>query len=230
MSASGFSSSSESKKQEVGPNAIDPGEHIHLARWFVGRWLRPRSRSAHLFDDLLGAAYLGLCEAARTYDPARGAKWSVWAAVWMRREVIRAWNTLHDHVHVTRNARQQNVPSPIVLEIDAPYRGDGETTRLDRLPAPGDVEALLDCARHVERLHATIETLPPRARCAIALRFGLDGEDPLTLREVGAVLGLGRERVRQIEGEALCELGRGLARRGTTKKRRNSLASHRGSR
>ena len=40
----------------------------------------------------------------------------------------------------------------------------------------------------------------------ILLRYGLEGEDPMTLKEIGKRIGLTRERVRQIEHEALKKL------------------------
>jgi len=43
-------------------------------------------------------------------------------------------------------------------------------------------------------------------RRVLALRFGLDGEKPQTLEEVGQGLGITRERVRQLESRALREL------------------------
>ena len=44
--------------------------------------------------------------------------------------------------------------------------------------------------------------LNPRMRRVLALRFGLDGETAQTLEEVGAGLGITRERVRQLESRA----------------------------
>ncbi len=43
-------------------------------------------------------------------------------------------------------------------------------------------------------------------RRVLALRFGLDGETPQTLEEVGVGLGIRRERVRQLESRALREV------------------------
>jgi len=48
--------------------------------------------------------------------------------------------------------------------------------------------------------------LNPRMRRVLSLRFGLNGETPQTLEEVGAGLGITRERVRQLESRALREL------------------------
>src|SRR5436190_926350 len=51
-----------------------------------------------------------------------------------------------------------------------------------------------------------LEQLNPRMRRVLSLRFGLDGEAPQTLEEVGTQLGITRERVRQLETRALREL------------------------
>ena len=50
--------------------------------------------------------------------------------------------------------------------------------------------------------------LPDRERRVLELRFGLDDDRPKTLREIGEILSLSRERVRQIESRALSRLRR----------------------
>ncbi len=57
-----------------------------------------------------------------------------------------------------------------------------------------------------EELDRTLESLTPRERRVIELRFGLGDEYSRTLVEVGAELGLSKERIRQIEKEALAKL------------------------
>ena len=58
-------------------------------------------------------------------------------------------------------------------------------------------------------LHTVLELLDkmdPREAAVLRMRFGLDDEEPKTLKEIGERLGLTRERVRQIENEALAKL------------------------
>ena len=57
-----------------------------------------------------------------------------------------------------------------------------------------------------EQALALLATLSPRERDVLARRFGLSDAPELTLREIGDSLSLSRERVRQIEGDALRKL------------------------
>jgi RNA polymerase primary sigma factor len=53
---------------------------------------------------------------------------------------------------------------------------------------------------------ALLETMDKREATVLRMRFGLDDEEPKTLKEIGERLGLTRERVRQLESEALSKL------------------------
>jgi len=57
-----------------------------------------------------------------------------------------------------------------------------------------------------EELRALVDTLPAREAMIITLRFGLHDGRPRTLKEIGDQIGLTRERVRQLEKQALAEL------------------------
>ena len=59
-----------------------------------------------------------------------------------------------------------------------------------------------------QELGEALERLNPRMKHVVLRRFGLDGQPPQTLEEVGNDLGITRERVRQLESRALRELRR----------------------
>jgi RNA polymerase primary sigma factor len=56
-----------------------------------------------------------------------------------------------------------------------------------------------------------LDRMDKREATVLRMRFGLDDEEPKTLKEIGECLGLTRERVRQIESEALAKLSDNLA-------------------
>jgi RNA polymerase primary sigma factor len=61
----------------------------------------------------------------------------------------------------------------------------------------------------VQVLHL-LDRMDKREATILRMRFGLDAEEPKTLKEIGEALGLTRERVRQIESEALAKLAESL--------------------
>jgi RNA polymerase primary sigma factor len=71
-------------------------------------------------------------------------------------------------------------------------------------------DATLAAAEGVREVLGLVDRLHPREATVLRLRFGLAGEGPLTLRQVGDRVGLTRERVRQIESEALKKLNEAM--------------------
>lgn len=78
----------------------------------------------------------------------------------------------------------------------------------DRAPSPE--EAVFSQAE-TSMIQKLLDALDEREATILRLRYGLTDEDPLTLKEIGARIGLTRERVRQLEGEALRKLEKILA-------------------
>lgn len=83
----------------------------------------------------------------------------------------------------------------------------GEMVMDDRMRSPADTMLENDVMQHVKTM---MHDMDEREASVLKMRFGLDNSDPHTLKEIGEKLGLTRERVRQIETEALKRLGEGL--------------------
>ncbi len=81
--------------------------------------------------------------------------------------------------------------------------------RVEDRRAGDAIDAILDRSEH-DRLRAALSTCEARKADVVSLRYGLDGHPPRTLKEVGAIIGLTKERVRQIEQEMLGVLRRML--------------------
>jgi RNA polymerase primary sigma factor len=104
-----------------------------------------------------------------------------------------------------KRVRQLQAATRPHLSLDAPLRGESGT-RLgdllqDRVSESPDELALGEMERAA--LRRAVAKLPSRHRMVVKLRFGLSGEEPLTLREIGRRFDLSSERIRQLETEAL---------------------------
>ncbi len=98
-----------------------------------------------------------------------------------------------------------SVGEPISLEsaIGEDGRRLGDVIQDESVPEPEEVAATVLLR---EQLSTALESLSPRERRVIEMRFGLDNGSSQTLGEVGTALGLTKERIRQIQGEALRKL------------------------
>ena len=131
------------------------------------------------FAEALQAGRIGLWRAIRGYDPQRGAAFSTYAWPAMQRQVWQAVQVYH----------RPGTPPP----------GNATHRALDPDPAQ-----IWEAAGIQAMLYDLVARLPTaRLRYIIVARYGLTGEPPATYPQIGAVVGLSAERVRQLHTEAL---------------------------
>jgi RNA polymerase primary sigma factor len=95
----------------------------------------------------------------------------------------------------------------VVTSLDRPVGEEDETTLGALLASdatPVDEEVQL--AARDDALHRALERLPEAERRVMALRYGMNGDDPTPLREAGRRLGISSDAVRKLERKALAEL------------------------
>jgi RNA polymerase primary sigma factor len=121
-------------------------------------------------------------------------------------EVARELELPAKKLRIVKKAIQLYNTSPQSGADDAGW-SMGELVPDERAKAPDDELLETDNLKHVRRMLSEME---PREATILKMRFGLDDGEPKTLKEIGEALGLTRERVRQIEAEALTRLNKGL--------------------
>jgi len=105
-----------------------------------------------------------------------------------------------DQVRDTIEANPQTIAIEMPVGDDSEF---GDFIEDDQSPTPDDAIHSIMLTDTLERI---LGKLLPREAQILKLRFGLEGEPPQTLEQVGQVMGLSRERIRQIERQALRQL------------------------
>jgi RNA polymerase primary sigma factor len=201
---------------------------------FVVSYAKRYRRLGVPFLDLIHEGNLGLIEAARHFDPDRGAKFITHGVWWVRQTIM---HRLAEARTSALRAQLEHPPSAHEMsdEID---RWDEEAQTLIHgaaddlklrvlMPGPRDRprhdedfdDALCDQAIReidddptrnalVRELEEALDELDDNERLVMRLRYGLHDDEPWTLRQIGARLRLGGNRIRRIEVRATQKLRR----------------------
>jgi RNA polymerase primary sigma factor len=106
-----------------------------------------------------------------------------------------------------RELRQLRHAARTVTSLDMPVGEDGDTPLGELVATAPDQSEEVHTEMERKSLRDAVDDLPADEREVIALRFGFNGGDPMTLQEVAEELGSTRDRVRRIERDALRRLG-----------------------
>ncbi len=107
----------------------------------------------------------------------------------------------------------KNAGKAMSSTASAPRDEDGETLNFGEMmcdPRAVPPEDPVFRTDELTTVYKLLDAIDEREARVLRLRFGLDGKEPLTLKQIGAEIGLTRERVRQIEVEALRKLNQRL--------------------
>ena len=200
----------------------------HVAKRFRDRGLS--------YSDLLQEGFCGLLEAIDRFDLTHQTKLATYATWWIRQSMQRAvaagaYPVRLSPRHLRQLAQNQDdvekrpldgqpgaEPAPVgsemiqrihtatrpTISLDATLDSDSSFNLLQIMSDPeGDRTGDVDMDETVGKM---MDVLRPREQQVLELRFGLGGKDRLSLSQVGKVLEVSKERVRQIQDRALEKL------------------------
>ena len=250
------------KEEEVELAAMihgdDPKAHDEARSKLIQANLRLVVKIAHDFKglglpllDLISEGNIGLMRAVEKFDPAKGAKFSSYAAWWIKQSMRRA---------LANQSRTIRIPVQSAGKINKIKAARIKLTeQLDREPSDAEIAEFLEFSERtvsglkladlrtfslhdpiqqgedgefqdiipdhsaftpdrilgdvesLGRLKYLLKDLDKRELMILNMRFGMDGSKPKTLEEVSQEIGRTRERVRQIQNQALAKLRAMLA-------------------
>lgn len=147
-------------------------------------------------DDLVSVGTIGLIKAVNSFDPAKNIKLATYASRCIENEIL---------MYLRRLVRVRNEVS-----FDEPLNTDWEGNELllsDILGTDSDV-VYKDIETGVEKelLRGALRRLPERDRRIMTMRFGLDGKEEMTQKDVADVLGISQSYISRLEKKIIARL------------------------
>ena len=150
-------------------------------------------------DDLISIGSIGLIKGINSYNPEKSIKLSTYISKCIDNEILM----------YLRSNKKTN--SEVYLEDPIGKDKDDNTVRLGEVLENNDkpIEEEVDLKKKINKLYEKIKkVLKNRERTIIELRFGLNGKEPKTQKEIAKDMGISRSYVSRIETKAIGKLAR----------------------
>ena len=153
-------------------------------------------------EDLISIGTIGLIKAVETYKPAKNIKLATYASRCIENEIL---------MHLRKNANRRGEVS-----LDEPLNTDWDGNELllsDVLGTEGDsIEKPIEDDVDRDLLFTAVSRLSPRDRTIITMRFGLDGGQERTQKEVADRLGISQSYISRLEKRIIDKLKKEILR------------------
>ena len=144
-------------------------------------------------EDYISIGCIGLIKAVNTYSSKKSVRLATYAARCIENEILMS-------IRTSKKSRQE-------VSISLPIGTDKDGNEISLNDILGtDQDEVIDCLSlkfQIKELYEKLQTLPPRERIIIYLRYGLGPYDRTTQREIAERLGISRSYVSRIEKKAL---------------------------
>ena len=150
-------------------------------------------------DDLISIGTIGLIKAVETYNLEKKTKFATYASRCIENEILmylRSSKKLNSEVHLDDPIGKDKDDNTVTLK---------EVLENDDKPIDEEVDLKLKISRLYDKVK---KVLKERERTIIELRFGLNGVNPRTQKEIAKDLGISRSYVSRIETKAIEKLAR----------------------
>lgn len=162
-------------------------------------------------DDLINEGNLGLLRAAEKFDPNNGTKFTTYAVWWIREAIQKAIRETSTGVKFpAKKFTEMKSDEWKIASLDKTIENSEDDSasllsfqkdNKEKSPEKAFVQMQM-----IKEISEAVNQLKEKEQQIIKLRYGLTGKNPMSLSEIGNEMGFSKERIRQIENKALCEL------------------------
>lgn len=182
------------------------GYVVTMAKQYAGRGVP--------MDDLISEGNIAMIEASRKFDESKGKRFVSYAAPFIRHAMEHAIEQQAGLFRVPRTESNRDTKKrKMPVSVDEPIPlGSNNGFNLLSVLANGNVKQAdinLEDEETIDRLRQTLNVLNDREQEVIKRYFGLDSAS-FTMAEIGDIMGLKRERVRQIRNKAIRKMQKAL--------------------